>query len=776
MGEFAPQISAQRLLDQLVKGRTRSVTPTEISRNEIYSLVRSLASNSNQGGIHLRDVRKVLELALSHYVTDDLHSSHKSDGLKRTGEALEVLQYTGCFTSALLGKVAALASRSRDTGDSALHGEPLRSAAVETLLCHPPGAAPAEGLKIDALAKILSFFDPQLAPETFEEICQQLICYSRIDLLMSPTVWGVFGLNPSLVSSNWEGKASAITLLRHLGSSTTSEDYLLSLRQLQKKPWSESVTQFCDLLETLGRKELTIRAQCIRLIEGIRNVAPESEDRVRQEISLAKILNEYGPLLASQLMSDGLYGQFHTSHNDGAYRLSGRCGALSAEQIHRISTQPFPVREIHIHGHHDGGNYGIPLSTRNRKDDLSSAQFRLGANIEFFADEEFSDIREKEEDYSIIQEAYSRKIEFVDSPRVESTSTEFQGYLKSPVCRNVEMLNIPIGMVGLVTRENFPHLKELELWGNSNNETIQLALGLPRNLTSLSCSDANFIAALSRSPIFLDRGELQVSKLSLPELPISMQFDEFIQCINRETISQMSVSGMVDLCFLNQLQYFPRLESLKCCWSPDSDSTRSINLTQLRELEIRNCTSSIVQQLTKSTLPQLRALHLFQTSASSREILGLLDSLSEQGLTEFTLCGSLPGDASEIASLLKHHSLRNVKTLRLGLPQFVSMVDTLVRYGEFSDLHTLDLTNPHAIMMDPQLPEEYEKSLLTHTLKGLFSKLTLSFNPAQYSLCRRACESGTGEIVIHGRTFEIYTTAELGHGGHGSTFLIQRAK
>ena len=776
MGDFIYQLSADQLSHQLACGRNRPVPPGEVSRDEMYRLVRSLVSTSSQAGVQLREVRGMLEPALEFYLSDDLHSSHKDNGVARAIEAFEVLQYTGCFTTSLLGSVAATASRSNHSGDASLHSDPLRSAAIEALLCHPDEGPLANGLKVDALAKVLAFFDPNLAADTFKEVCEQLLRYTKIELLRSPTVWGIFGLNPYLLSSTWDGKESAVRLSQHLAPSDVPEDPLYKLRQLQTKPWSVVVDEFCEVLDSLECRELTHRAQCVRLVEKLSTLSSESEERVLTEISLAKLLHEHGTLLISQLMTDGLYGRFHTSTQDGAYRLSGKSGALSAEQIHRISTQPFPVREIHIHGHFDGGHYGIPLSTNMRRNDLTSAQFRLELQSDFLGDNDVIDLEQREEDYATIEEASSREIEFLPSPSLESTSTEFLGYLNSPVCKNVETLNLPLSMVGAITASRFPHLKELKLWGTAKNVTAESALHLPLTLTSLTCEDANFIAALSGSTSFIEEGRIQVSKVTLHCLPHSAQVQSLIQSLKPETLSELHLHGVVNHSFLEQIQSYPQLVSLTCDWPSVTQRGNALNLAQLKKLAVRDCTSDVVKEISKSTASNLNSLSLLQTSASLSDIHCLLDTVTGSGLAEFALCGPVPWNESEFVSLLQHPSLKNLKILRLGLTPLRSVIEKLVSVGKYINLHTLDFTNPHATMMDPPLPAGLEEDLLVNTLKGSSSKLTFSFNPAQHSLCRVATQEGFGEIKIRDQIFEIYTTRELGYFGNGTTFLIQRPR
>jgi len=631
-----------------------------------------------------------------------------------------------------------------------------------------PHHAPALiGLRVEGIAQYLLSAKSASPHGTVREAITFLHSRTPEELLLSPTVFALAGLNPHLRDANGELGRVAAPLLAHLRavSETCAQQVLLE----RGHTWQERATKTIEMLRSFPRPELETRAALLEQVELLRAVKPESVAALTARHAIALLCQERGESLLSQSLGDRVAGSLRHSVGTGVNWLTCRVGAASAEQLIRIALQPIPVRELRLGFHHDAGTFGAgPLPGAELADELRRASL-IVAMRDFLLSEGVQRAVDLSQHEELLEEFATRAEEVISRAPFGAVCAELEGLTQSPIVSHIETLGAPDFLLPRLSFRHFPGLKHLELFRAT--ERINLGsydAGILGQLESLILTNG---ARLS-----MVREGARLSNLRRIEVCNADECFNFVDLSRRyglEQLQSVALPAAPSCSSLKYLMAIPGLSTARFLWSEELDFARVSGESSVSHLEISGISRQGIRELTGVAFPQLRHLALRKVSEGVETVLPILDTLREGQLDVFEITIQ---DASitELETVLNHRTLANVRYLTLGIPGTIGVMRRLSHMPcPMPKLHSIGFENDAAVSMETGDLSSVEQGFVTKWFSQALCEVRYPWPLSDSSLLAAACTQPQADVRFGSTTYAVVRD-EMYRDSPSFRFILQR--
>jgi hypothetical protein len=610
------------------------------------------------------------------------------------------------------------------------------------------------GIAIEGVARYLTFSKQTTISDTLKSSINFLMQKTDAELLMSPTVFAIAGLNPMFRDNSNEIGSFGYDLVKRLSGVKPGSSSLISqVRSYQTHGWESGINDIIQAFESSLQPELYIRARLISAARSLDSLEETSEASIRTRAEISLICQNVPHALVSQTMGSHVSGSLIDSPGKSVDWLTGHVGAATREQLIRIALQPLPIKALRLGFHHDSGTFGGIM------DSPSSLDERLRqAKRDYFLAQEASEFPDTFEDYSnassrasLINEFSNRESEIMKNATFDSTCVELIGAIASPAIRNVETLHIPDYLAPDMAPSSLPKLKRLEIFRPS--KTPGVALNSIDGSLFESLASLQLIGSVSLRMIRKDSSLSNLKDIDLSNVDDCFNFSQLARNYSMTQLQDINLAGHPSKSSLNYILSVVSPRDFKFQWSDelcDAPATCPITATQLSIDSVNDACLSWIRQ---HSLPNLTRLELTNYSAGMSELIQVLDLFIPGQLSSLSITS--PDKINNIDLVTQHPSLKNVSHLGLGIPGVIEIIDKLVLSPyKLSNLKSISFANQSARSMEGGDLSSVERSFFSSWLQHEFVQVRYPWPLSNSSILARISEAshqaGESEINISG--------------------------
>jgi hypothetical protein len=641
----------------------------------------------------------------------------------------------------------------------------LREAA--RALLSPHHAPELLGLRIEGIAQYLLSVTSASPLDTVREAITFLNRRAPEELLLSPTVFALAGLNPHLRDGSGELGRVAAPLLAHLRAvnETCARQVLLE----RGHTWQERATKTIEMLRGFYRPELETRAALLEQVELLRAVKPESVAALAARHAIALLCQERGESLLSQSLGDRVAGSLRHSVGTGVNWLTCRVGAASAEQLIRIAFQPIPVRELRLGFHHDTGTFRAgPLPGSGLDDELRRASLMV-AMREFLlpeGEERAVDLSQHEE---LLEEFASRSEEVISRAPFGAVCAELEGLTQSPIVSHIETLGVPDFLLSRLSSRHFPGLKHLELFRATERINLDsYDAGILVQLESLILTNGARLSMVRKAARLTNLRRIEVCNADE-----CFNLTDLSRRYGLEQLQSIALRAAPSCSALKHLMAIPGLSTARFVWSKELDFARVSGESSVSHLEISGISSQGIRKLTGVTFPSLRHLALRKIDEGAESVLPILDTLRKGQLDVFEIT-TQDASIAELETVLNHPALCNVRYLTLGIP---GTIDVMRRLSQMQcpmpKLHSLGFENDAIRSTENGYIDSVEQGVVTKWLTQTLSEVRYPWPLSDSSLLTAACNQPHAEVRFGSTTYAVVRD-EVHRDSSSVRFILKR--
>jgi len=285
--------------------------------------------------------------------------------------------------------------------------------------------------------------------------------------------------------------------------------------------------------------------------------------------------------------------------------------------------------------------------------------------------------------------------------------------LRSPAICGVETLKIPDSLLETRQADDFPFLKQVEIFRSEGVCLNSCRAELLTNIEALGLSN------MARLGIVRKGTDLSnIRYLELCEEDECYTFSQLAGDYGLKHLESVSLRAAPSAMSFAALMEIPTLSMLRIPWGDDLDRSRISGHLAASRLESKSLSGEGLLTLSDIQLNKVKHLSLRDLRSTAKQLLPLLDRLNDGQLEGFEISTS-ETIGLDLHDLLSHPALKNVSYLTLGVPGVVELIRGLCdRPCPMQSLHSVGFENDSATQLESGHLPEIETPFISKWFRG----------------------------------------------------------